>query len=270
MSLIEGRTVLITGGASGIGRIMAAMVLEKGARKLILWDIDSSGLDAAVAELRGVHPEVHGITVDVARTEDVARASGEVWKSFGGVDILINNAGIVVGKYFHEHTHEDIDRTMTINTLAPMHIVLEFLPRMLHKGTGHIVNIASAAGMVANPRMSAYCASKWGVIGWSDSLRLEMERLSPGIKVTTVAPYYIDTGMFAGVKSLIPIIKPQVAARRILRGIERDRIFVRMPFIVNLLPFVRGILPLRLFDFVVGRALRVHSTMDEFTGKTAE
>ena len=270
MSRIEGQTVLITGGASGIGRIMAAMALEKGARKLILWDIDSRGLDATVAELRKLHPEVHGSAVDVAGTEDVVRASEEVRASFGGVDLLINNAGIVVGKYFHEHTHEDIDRTMTINALAPMHIALEFLPWMLRKGSGHIVNIASAAGMVANPRMSAYCASKWGVIGWSDSLRLEMERLGTGIKVTTVTPYYIDTGMFAGVRSLIPIIKPQAAARKIIRGIERDRIFVRMPFIVNLLPFVRGVMPLRLFDFVVGRALRVHSTMDGFTGKTAD
>jgi hypothetical protein len=270
MSLIKGGSILITGGASGIGRIMAEMVLEKGARNLILWDIDSRGLDTAVSELRSIHPEVHGHAVDVAQIEDVVRASKEAQESAGGVDILINNAGIVVGRYFHEHTHGDIDRTLSINTLAPMHITLEFLPQMLRRGSGHIVNVASAAGMVANPKMSAYCASKWGVIGWSDSLRLELERLNPGVKVTTVAPYYIDTGMFAGVKSLIPIVKPRVAAQRIIRGIEKDKIFVRMPFIVNLLPFVRGILPLRWFDFVVGRVLRVHSTMNEFTGRTVD
>jgi hypothetical protein len=268
MSLMEGRTVLITGGASGIGRVMAAMVLEKGARRLLLWDIDSGRLEETVGQLHAVHGEVHGFTVDIASTTQVIQAAAEVHERFDGIDILINNAGIIVGKYFHEHTHADIDRTMTVNTSAPMHIALEFLPRMRHRGSGHIVNIASAAGLVANPRMSVYCASKWGVIGWSDSLRLELERLHPGIKVTTVAPYYIDTGMFAGVRSLIPIIKPHVAARRIIRGIEKDRIFVRMPFIVNLLPFVRGILPLRLFDFVVGRLLRVHSTMSTFTGRT--
>jgi len=270
MSLIQGRSVLITGGASGIGRIMAGMVLEKRARSLIIWDIDSQGLDTAVGELRAVHPEVHGHTVNVADLENVIRASREAQDTTGGVDILINNAGVVVGRYFHEHTHADIERTLNINTLAPMHITLEFLPRMLERGSGHIVNIASAAGMVANPKMSAYCASKWGVIGWSDSLRLELERLNPGVKVTTVAPYYIDTGMFAGVRSLIPLVKPRVAAHRIIRGIEKDRLFVRMPFIVNLLPLVRGILPLRWFDFVVGRALRVHSTMNEFKGRTAD
>jgi hypothetical protein len=270
MSLIQGRSILITGGASGIGRIMAEMVLGRGPRSLILWDIDARGLDAAVSELRAIHPEVHGHVVDVAQVENVVRASREVQDATGGVDILINNAGIVVGRYFHEHSHRDIDRTMSINTLAPMHIALELLPRMLERGSGHIVNIASAAGMVANPKMSAYCASKWGVIGWSDSLRLELERLSPGVKVTTVAPYYIDTGMFHGVRSLIPLIKPRVAAQRIIRGIEKDKVFVRMPFIVNLLPLARGILPLRCFDFVVGRVLRVYSTMNEFTGRRVD
>jgi short-subunit dehydrogenase len=270
MSHIQGRSVLITGGASGIGRIMAGMVVERKARSLILWDINARELDAAVGELKSVHPQVHGRTVNVADLEDVVRASREAQDAAGGVDILINNAGIVVGRYFHEHTHSDIDRTLSINTLAPMHITLEFLPQMLQRGSGHIVNIASAAGMVANPRMSAYCASKWGVIGWSDSLRLELERLNPGVRVTTVTPYYIDTGMFAGVRSLIPIVKPRVAAQRIVRGIEKDKLFVRMPFIVNLLPFVRGILPLRCFDFIVGRVLRVYSTMNEFKGRSTD
>lgn len=267
MSHIKGRCILVTGGASGIGRIMASMFLERGAESVILWDIHGQKLQETVDELNRNHPRVSGTIVDITNTDRVIEAARSAIDSTGGVDILVNNAGVVVGKYFHEHTHRDIDLTLEVNTLAPMHIALEFLPHMLIRGSGHIVNIASAAGMVANPRMSAYCASKWGVIGWSDSLRLELERLKPGVKVTTVAPYYIDTGMFSGVKSLIPIIQPQAAARRIIRGIEKDKIFVKMPFIVNLLPLVRGILPLRLFDFVVGRLLRVHSTMDHFTGR---
>jgi hypothetical protein len=249
---------------------MAGMFLERGAESIILWDINARKLEETVDELSRNHPRVAGHVVDIAKTDRVIEAARTALDSTGRVDILVNNAGIVVGKYFHEHTHRDIDFTMQVNTLAPMHIALEFLPHMLRQGSGHIVNIASAAGMVANPKMSAYCASKWGVIGWSDSLRLELERLNPRVKITTVAPYYIDTGMFAGVKSLIPIIKPRVAAHRIITGIEKDKIFVKMPFIVNLLPVVRGILPLRLFDFVVGRLLRVHDTMNGFTGRKGE
>lgn len=94
-----------------------------------------------------------------------------------------------------------------------MHIALELLPEMILRGSGHIVNIASAAGFVSNPKMSVYVASKFAVVGWSDSLRLEMERNKTGVHVSTVTPYYIDTGMFAGVKTLIPILKPEYAAK---------------------------------------------------------
>ncbi|MDA1382144.1 SDR family NAD(P)-dependent oxidoreductase [Plesiomonas shigelloides subsp. oncorhynchi] len=95
-----------------------------------------------------------------------------------------------------------MNQTLAINTNALMHICREFLPGMLEKGEGRIVNIASAAGMVSNPKMSVYCGSKWAVIGWSDSVRLELEMAGyRNIKVTTVTLSYIDTGMFAGVKA---------------------------------------------------------------------
>jgi len=149
-----------------------------------------------------------------------------------------------------------------------MHLCKLFLPGMVQQKNGHIVNIASAAGMVSNPKMSVYAASKWAVIGWSDSLRLEMEALGTGVKVSTVTPYYINTGMFAGVhSSIIPILEPEVAAKRIIRGIEKNRIFIRMPGIVYVLQLVKGILPARWFDVVVGRWMGVYDTMKEFKGR---
>jgi all-trans-retinol dehydrogenase (NAD+) len=155
-----------------------------------------------------------------------------------------------------------------VNALAPMHLALELLPGMMQRGRGHIVNIASAAGMVSNPGMSVYCASKWSVIGWSDSLRLEMERARTGVRVTTVAPYYIDTGMFAGVHSpVIPTLKPERVARQIVEAIRRDRIMLRMPRMVNALPLLRGVLPMRVFDRVVGQWMRVYHTMSTFKGR---
>ncbi len=130
------------------------------------------------------------------------------------------------------------------------------------------MNIASAAGMVSNPRMSVYCASKAAVLYWSDSLRLEMERGRTGVKVTTVTPYYIDTGMFAGVRSpWLPLVKTDRAARAIVNGVRRNRIFVRMPWMIYLLPMARGLMPQRIFDVVVGRGLGVYKTMDEFKGR---
>lgn len=267
MTKFKDKTVLITGGAAGIGKIMAQKILNLGAAKMIIWDINQENLQNTTNELKASGFTIFPYRVDVADLEQVKQTAQRVKDDVGMVDILINNAGVVVGKFFHEHSHHDIDFTMKINTSALMHISLEFIGDMMKKGEGHIVNIASAAGMVANPKMSIYCASKWAAIGWSDSLRIEMERINKGVKVTTVTPYYISTGMFEGVKSrLIPIIKPEKAARKIVRGIMKNKIFVRMPRIIYLLPFIKGILPARWFDLILGRGFGVYKSMDEFKG----
>lgn len=267
MTKFKNKTVLITGGAAGIGKIMAQKILSLGAAKIIIWDINQENLEKTTNELKASGFTIFPYRVDVADLEQVKQTARKVKDEVGMVDILINNAGVVVGKFFHEHSHQDIDFTMNINTSAFMHVTLEFIDDMMKRGDGHIVNIASAAGMVANPKMSIYCASKWAAIGWSDSLRLEMERTHKKIKVTTVTPYYISTGMFAGVKSrIIPIIKPEKAARKIVRGIMKNKIFVRMPGIIYMLPLIKGILPARWFDLIVGKGFGVYQSMDEFKG----
>ncbi|MCK9410205.1 MAG: SDR family oxidoreductase [Bacteriovoracaceae bacterium] len=270
MSFIKNSTILITGGASGIGKLMGSMAIDKGCHVLIIWDVNQQLLEQTVAEFSDRLKSVQGYLVDVSNTEQIHTAAQRTIEGNGKVDILINNAGIVVGKYFHEHTHSDIDRTMSINTDAQMHVTLEFLPGMIKRNSGHIVNISSAAGMVGNPKMSVYAASKWAVIGWSDSLRLEMQKLGCDIKVTCVTPYYISTGMFYGVKTsfFVPINKPEAAVQKILTGIEKNALYVRMPLIVYTLQFFKGILPTRWFDIIVGQFLKVYHTMDEFIGRT--
>ncbi|MFZ4619826.1 MAG: SDR family oxidoreductase, partial [Bacteroidota bacterium] len=264
MSEIKNSTVLITGGASGIGKLMGASVIDKGCTGLVIWDVNPQTLNETVKEFSARLKNVHGYIVDVANIEQIRFAAEKTLREAGPVDILINNAGIVVGKYFHEHTHADIDRTMSINADALMHITLEFLPGMIERKRGHVVNIASAAGMVGNPKMSVYASSKWAVIGWSDSIRLEMEKLRTNVKVTCVTPYYISTGMFDGVKSsiFVPINKPEPAVRKIINGIEKDKLHVRMPLIVYTLQLFKGILPTRAFDLIVGNFLKIYKTMD--------
>lgn len=268
MTKIRNKTVLITGGAAGIGKIMGKRALEKGASKLIIWDINPDFLQKTTEEFKSQGYKVFPYKIDVANTEQVITAGELVKKEAGTVDILINNAGVVVGKEFKDHTHHDIDFTMNINTNAAMHVALAFLPGMIEQGEGHIVNIASAAGLLANPGMSVYVASKWGITGWSESLRIELEHLNPNLHVTTVNPSYIDTGMFAGVKSplLLPILDPEKAVNKIIKAIENNRLFVRMPMLVNFLPFVRGILPARVFDWFAGRVLGVYESMAGFAG----
>ena len=260
--------VLITGGASGIGKIMGRMALEKGADCLIIWDINITNIDLTRKEL-GKFGKVMGYVVDVSRNEMVVETYEKVKAECGYVDILINCAGIVTSnKTFDKQTVDEIYRTMNINTIAPMLIARAMLPDMLKRNRGHICTIASAGGMISNPKMSVYAASKWGVIGWSDSVRIELQEMNSEVHITTVAPYYINTGMFDGVKSrIIPILKPEYVSKRIIRAIERNKTFRGIPFGMHFIRFWQAILPTRVFDFFFGQVFGIYHTMDEFTGR---
>ncbi len=267
----ENANVLITGGASGIGKIMGRMALEKGARCFIIWDINIAGIEATRKELAR-YGKVKGYVVDVSDHETVSLAYRKTVEDCGGIDILINCAGIITGnKTFDQQTYEEMIRTININTLAPMFVTRAMLPDMLKRNSGHICNITSAGGMLSNPKMSVYAASKWGATGWSDSVRIELQGMKSNVHVTTAAPYYINTGMFSGVKSpIIPVLKPEYVAKRIIRAIERNRSFRGIPFGFHFIRFWQFILPTRIFDWFFGEVMGIYHAMDEFTGRKKE
>lgn len=264
----ENANVLITGGASGIGKIMGRMALEKGARTFIIWDINITAIENVRKEL-APYGRVKGYVVDVSDNEIVTLAYKKTVADCGDIDIVINCAGIITSnKTFDQMTSDEILRTMNINTIAPMFVARAVLPDMLRRNRGHICTIASAGGMLSNPKMSVYAASKWGVIGWSDSVRIELQDSRSDVHITTVAPYYINTGMFDGVKSrIIPILKPEYVARRVIKGIERNRTFCGIPFGFHFIRFWQAILPTRVFDWLFGELFGIYHTMDNFTGR---
>lgn len=264
----ENANVLITGGASGIGKIMGRMALEKGAKCFIIWDINLVGIEATRKEL-GKYGKVKGYVVDVSNNEIVNVAYRKTVEDCGEIDILINCAGIITSnKTFDQQTPDEIVKTMNINTIAPMFVARAMLPDMLKRNRGHVCTIASAGGMISNPKMSVYAASKWGVIGWSDSVRIELQEMKSDVHFTTVAPYYINTGMFDGVKSrIIPILKPEYVAKRVIRAIERNKAFRGIPFGFHFIRFWQAILPTRVFDFFFGQVFGIYHTMDQFTGR---
>ena len=272
MSKFNDKRVLITGGASGIGRLMGAMALDRGASTLVIWDINQQSIDDTIAELTA-KGKVVGYRVDVSDEQSVIDAAKAVKEQVGQIDILINCAGIITSnRTFENYTTAEIHSTMNINTIAPMVVALQFLPDMIARNSGHICNISSAGGLISNPKMSVYAASKWAVIGWSDSVRIELEQMGSRVKVTTIAPYYIKTGMFNGVKSpIVPLMKPEYAARQIIRAIEKDSL---VKVVTKLIPvpyhfvrFMQGILPIRLFDWVFGEVFGIYHSMDNFTGR---
>ena len=268
MTKIKGKNVLITGGASGIGKIMGRMVLEKGAKSLIIWDVNQQSMQAVADEFASL-ARVHIYKVDITDSQLVAQTYQQVKQDCGSVDILINCAGIVrSNKTFDQQTEQDLRLTFEVNTIAPMIITKEILPDMLRRNSGHICNIASAGGMLSNPKMSVYAASKWAMIGWSDSVRIELQESKSKVHFTTVAPYFINTGMFDGVRSpLLPIQQPEPTAKKIIRAIERNRTFRGIPFGFHFIRFWQAILPIRVFDFVFGTVFGVYHAMDHFVGR---
>lgn len=264
----KNKKVLITGGASGIGKIMARKSLERGISHLVIWDINEEGLAKTKEEFSTFGILISTYKVDVSALDEIRINAQKVRTEVGKIDILINNAGIVVGKYFHENTHLDIQKTMLINSNALMHIALEFLPEMMKTNSGAICNIASSAGLISNPKMAVYAASKWAVNGWSDSLRLEMEQLQKNISITTIMPFYINTGMFDGVKSkLIPILEPEPTAEKIIKAVENKRKILAMPLPYWFIRLSQGLLPLPIFDWVMENIFGVYDTMKYFKGR---
>jgi len=273
MSKFNNSRVLITGGASGIGKIMGRKALERGAAELIIWDINKESLAAVAEEFKDLG-RVVTCQIDITKFAEVERAYNEMIADDNAAtpDILINCAGIVTGnRLFHEQSRREIDKTMEVNAMAPMYIAHLCLPSMVARRSGHICNIASAAGLVSNPRMSVYAASKWAVVGWSDSVRVEMKEEQTGVHITTVAPYYISTGMFDGVRSrILPILKPEKTAEKIIRAIERNNDFLTMPLGYHFIRFWQGVLPTPVFDFIFGKIFGIYSTMDNFTGRNGK
>ena len=265
----ENANVLITGGASGIGKIMGRMALEKGAKCFIIWDINKEGIETTCKELSSFG-KVKGYVVNVADNEIVKERYQQTVKECGYIDILINCAGVITSnKTFDQQSSEEITRTVNINTVAPMFVARAVLPDMLGRNKGHLCTIASAGGMLSNPKMSVYAASKWGVIGWSDSVRIELQQMKSKVRMTTVAPYYIKTGMFDGVKSKIfPLLEPEYVARKVIRAIEKNKTFKGIPFGFHFIRFWQTVLPTRIFDFFFGKVFGLYHAMDNFTGRT--
>ena len=188
---LSGKVAVVTGAASGIGRATALAMAERGA-DLAVCDIDEAGLKETAESIEGMGRRVTSARVDVAIAADVCKFADQAYSELGRVDILVNNAGIGVGGLFVDVPLEEWDTIIGINLKGVVHGCHVFLPRMIAAGHGgHVVNIASMAGYLPAPGMSAYCATKFGVLGLSESMRIELAEHQIG--VTAICPGVINT-----------------------------------------------------------------------------
>ncbi|MEW6555183.1 MAG: SDR family NAD(P)-dependent oxidoreductase [Actinomycetota bacterium] len=185
------KTVVVTGAASGIGREIALAFARRGAR-LAVADINAGGLEKVRLELTPLAGKVYAQVVDVAIAAEVEGFCDSVYREMGRVDILCNNAGIGIGGRFEDVTLEDWEWTLGVNLWGVIHGCHYFYPRMIAQGGGgHIVNTASGAGLAPLPLMTAYCCTKYAVVGFSETLRAEAAL--HGIGVSAICPGIVNT-----------------------------------------------------------------------------
>ena len=265
---VHGATVLITGGGSGLGRAMAHEAAARGAR-VVIWDLSQESAERVRDELAAAGATAMAVTVDVTDRAAVREAAARTLDRVHGVDVLINKAGVVTGRPLLEASEEAIERTFAVNTLALYWVVRAFLPGMVERRRGTVVTIASAAGLVGVARQTDYSASKHAAVGFTEALRAEMRTTRTGVSTLAVCPYYIDTGMFEGVRSrfplLLPILREERVARSAIDAIEAGRTQLLLPPLVRLLPVLRA-LPAPVFDRLAD-LVGINRSMDHFTGR---
>lgn len=192
MTDFQGKVVAITGGASGLGAATARAFAERGAR-LALCDINGENLSAIKEELEGRGTRVYTEIVDVAQAWQVKEFSENVTREMGRTDVLVNNAGVACAGFMEDMSLDDWNWIMGVNLWGVIHGTHFFYPLMLQEGGGHIVNVASCAGLAPLPMISAYCGTKSAVVAMTRVWRAEAA--ARGVAFTVVCPGFMTTNI---------------------------------------------------------------------------
>lgn len=234
---------MVTGAGSGIGRALALALARRGAR-LALSDIDVAGLAETTRQARELGVEVFGERIDVGQRDAVLAHADAVAAHFGAVHQVYNNAGIAFSRTVLESEYADYERVLAVNLWGVIHGTKAFLPLLIASGEGHVINISSLNGYMAQGQLSHYCASKFAVRGFTEALRIEMLEAGHPVRVTCVHPGGIKTNIATNALARaraagLPVTAADearqrtynekllrmdagVAATTILRGVERD------------------------------------------------
>ncbi|WP_149362005.1 SDR family NAD(P)-dependent oxidoreductase [Lolliginicoccus suaedae] len=237
MSTFSGKTAVITGAGSGIGRALALQLAADGAR-LALSDVNSVGLEETADQVRALGAEVHTAHLNVAEREAVLHYADEVAARFGTINMVFNNAGIAFTGDVEVSEFKDIERVIDVDFWGVVNGTKAFLPHLIASGDGHVVNISSLFGLVAIPSQSAYNAAKFAVRGFTEALRMEMITNKHPVAVTCVHPGGIKTAIARTATAAegtdaaslgeffdkhLARTSPEAAAKRILKDVRRKR-----------------------------------------------
>lgn len=277
MRPLAGKTALVTGAARGIGRAIALRLAGRGMR-LALADRDVIGLATTVREVEKQGGEAVACPCDLSVPSQVDELADRVLDLWSGVDLLVNNAGVAHYGPTHEMAEPDLQRLMAVNLLAPIQLTKALLPSLRARPEAHVLNVCSVLGLTPMPRVSAYCATKHGLVGFSESLRIEYGR--QGLGVTTLCPGFVKTPLLDEAvdqqsnqphpPALVCVSIDRVAQAAV-RGIERNQRRVVVDPIGRVIRGVMGVAP-GLFDWMhsLGRSKRIAQKRAELAALDAD
>jgi all-trans-retinol dehydrogenase (NAD+) len=260
-------TSLITGAGQGMGKGLALAALAAGG-DVVGWDLDRPALSDLVVAAEALPGTLRVATVDVSDRQAVTAAAAAT----GPVDILVNNAGVTGRQLLVDESPTVIERVMGVNAMALFWTTQAFLPAMQARNSGHLVTLASAAGLVPLARDVAYTASKHAAVGFHEAVRQELRQTCPGVRSTLVTPFFVNTGMFAGAATrfpwLLPTVEPDAAVAAILHAVEQDRRRLIMPSIAAA-SYLYQLMPAAISDFLLDQ-LGISQAMTGFHGRSVE
>ncbi|QWF85266.1 SDR family oxidoreductase [Amycolatopsis sp. CA-230715] len=244
---VDGKIVVITGGARGIGAATAAALRSRGAT-VVLADLDGA---LAEATAKSLGDKASGHALDVTDHAAFSAFLGEVERTHGRIDVLVNNAGIMPLATLTRESPETTVRQLELNLHSVIHGTREAVARMLPKGTGHVVNVASAAGKIGFPNSSTYCATKFGVVGFSEAVNGELR--GSGVEISVVMPAMVRTELISGLHEMpfLPPVTAEQVAEAIARALERPRFEVFVPRRLNFLTRAQRMVPRRTADWAI-------------------
>lgn len=263
---IAGQIALVTGAGGGIGRLLALNLAKLGC-KVVCWDVAKLANEETVRLIKEANGVAFGYQIDLTKKAEIYRTAKLVQSEVGKVDILINNAGVVSGKDVMNCTDEQIVRTFDVNILAHFWTIKSFLPAMKVQKKGHIVNIASLAGMNGINHLVDYCASKFAVVGLSEALDIELKiENQEGIKTTVVCPYFVTTPLFEGINSqIVPVLTPEHVAESTVNAILTEQTVCILPSYLIALQMLKSMIPTKAFERLV-YIFGMDQTMSAFDG----
>ena len=195
MKIFKDRVAVVTGGASGLGRAMALRFAREGV-KIVLADVEKEALGKAEKEFKDAGYPVLAVRTDVSSGRDVDALADKAFKTFGGVHIVCNNAGVAPGGTVWEQSVKDWEWTLGVNVWGVIHGIRAFVPRMLEQNVeGHVVNTASVAGLLSPPGMAMYCVSKHSVVTLTECLHHDLAAFGAKIRASVLCPAFVPTGI---------------------------------------------------------------------------